>query len=249
MNLIYETNIKITASDVDANDRLKLSRLFDYFQDAASNDAERRRFGYKDFVLQGFFWVLSWIKIESNYLPKYLDEIKLQTWGKKQHKLYSIRDFVFIDSKGITLCKGTSAWLLLDSKSLRPKLLTQLIPKITLLETKDALSDLPQKMSSSVKLEKSYTKNIQYSDIDLNQHTNNARYVEFLFNCFDQKFHKEHAVKSLTVSFVAQTKLNDEIQFYMGFADSDSKLSYVEGKNINGDNLVFQAEVEWVSTE
>lgn len=249
MNLIFETSLKITASDVDANNRLKLGRFFDYFQDAASNDAERRGFGYNDSVLKSFFWVLSWIKIEFNYLPKYMDEIKLQTWGKKQYKLYSLRDFTFSDSNDKIICKGTSAWLLLDSKSLRPKLLTQLYPNLSLLETKDALSDLPQKMHSPAELEKVYAKTIRYSDIDLNQHTNNAKYVEFMFDCFDQTFHKDHFVKTLTVSFNAQTKLNDEIEFYKGFADSNTKLSHVEAKNIKNGNLVFQALIEWVGAE
>jgi acyl-ACP thioesterase len=249
MNLIYETSLKITASDVDAINRLKLGRLFDYFQDAASNDAERRGFGYNDFVLRGFFWVLSWIKIEFNYLPKYMDEIKLQTWGKKQYKLYSLRDFTFSDSNDKIICKGTSAWLLLDSKSLRPKLLTQLYPNLSLLETKDGLSDLPQKMHPSAELEKVYAKTIRFSDIDLNQHTNNAKYVELMFDCFDQVFHKEHFVKTLTVSFNAQTRLNDEIELYKGFADSNTKLSHVEAKNIKNGNLVFQALIEWVKAE
>ena len=64
MNPIYENTFKITAFDVDANNRLRINRIFDYFQDAASNDAEQLGFGYKDFVPQGLFWVLSWVKIE-----------------------------------------------------------------------------------------------------------------------------------------------------------------------------------------
>ena len=65
MNPIWETALKIRAFDVDANNRLKVSTIFDYFQDAASNDAERRNFGYEVFIPMGLFWVLSWMKIEA----------------------------------------------------------------------------------------------------------------------------------------------------------------------------------------
>ena len=150
MNPIWENTFKITAFDVDANNRLRINRIFDYFQDAASNDAERLGFVYKDFVPQGLFWVLSWVKIELLDYPKFVDETKIQTWGKKQHKLYSMRDFLMFNSKDEIIIRGTSAWLLLDSKSLRPKILTKLYPDLKMLDTKDALPDLPQKINSVI---------------------------------------------------------------------------------------------------
>src|SRR3989337_3426229 len=124
MNPIWENTIKISTYDVDANNILKVSRIFDYFQDAASNDAERLSFGYKDFIPLGLLWVLSWVKIEFISYSKFMDEIKIQTWGKKQYKLYSLRDFLFLNSNDYVIIRGTSAWLLLDAKSLRPKILT-----------------------------------------------------------------------------------------------------------------------------
>ena len=245
MNHIWETLFKITAFDVDANNRLKVNRIFDYFQDAASNDAERLNFGYSEFVPKGLFWVLSWVKIEFVQYPKFMDEVKLQTWGKKQVKLHSMRDFLLFNNKDEIICRGTSAWLLLDSKSLRPKILSQLYPGLKMLDTKDALADLPQKVIPPKELEKIYSKKISYSDIDLNQHTNNAKYIELLFDCFDQAFHKEHTVKSLIVSFNAETKFGDEIELYRGKASLNLS-HYIEAKNKNTGNHVFQAVVDWI---
>jgi acyl-ACP thioesterase len=246
MKPIWETSFKITAFDVDANNRLRVSRIFDYFQDAASNDAERLGFGYNDFVPKNLFWVLSWVKFEFINYPKFMDEVKAQTWGKKQHKLYSMRDFLMFNSKDEIIIRGTSAWLLLDSKSLRPKILTQLYPELKLLDTKDALPDLPQKMNSVKEMELVYTKRIRYSDIDLNNHTNNAKYIELLFDCFDQNFHKEHWVKSLTASFNAETKFGEEIELYKTNESANASTHHVEAKNKNTGATVFQAMIEWV---
>lgn len=245
MNPIYENTFKITAFDVDAFNRLRINRLFDYFQDAASNDAERLGFGYKDFVPKGLLWVLSWIKIEFAGNPKFMDEVKIQTWGKKQHKLYSMRDFLFHNSKNEVIISGTSAWLLLDAKSLRPKILTQLYPELKMLDKKDALADLPQKINHTNELDLVYSQVIRTSAIDLNRHTNNAKYAELLSDCFDQDFHKEHTVKSLTISFNAETKFGDEVMFYKGNIDSSLPSHYVEAKNKSTNSVVFQAVVEW----
>ena len=133
---------------------------------------------------------------------------------------------------------------MLDSKTLRPKILTRLYPELKLLD-KVALPDLPQKIISQNKVDIVYSKKIGYSDIDLNQHTNNTKYIDLLFNCFDQNFHKGHWVKSLTVSFNAETKFGDEIELYKGSPNADLTSHYVEAKNKNSGNTVFQALVEW----
>lgn len=245
MNPIWETTTKIRAFDVDASDRLKVNTILDYFQDAASNDAERLNFGYSNFVPRGLTWVLSWAKFEFIHYPKFIDEVKIQTWGKKQHKLYSIRDYLMFNSNEEITCRGTSAWLLIDSKSLRPKILPQLFPEIKMHGTKDALTDLPQKIVPTVKSNLIFTTQIRYSDIDLNQHANNASYIKFMLDCFEKEFHKEHSIKSLVVSFNAESKFGDEIHLYKGTEKDNPLTHYIEAKNLASSKMVFQALVEW----
>jgi acyl-ACP thioesterase len=245
MNIIWETKTKIRAFDVDANDRLKVNTILDYFQDAASNDAERRHFGYSDFVPMGLTWVLSWAKFEFINYPKFSDEIKIQTWGKKQFKLYSMRDYYLFNSRDEVICKGTSAWLLLDSKSLRPKILPQLCPDIKMLESKDALADLPQKIIPTTETKIIYTTQIRYSDIDLNQHANNASFIRLMLDCFDENFHKAHTIKSLTTSFNAESKSGNEIQLSKGTEKDYPLTHYIEAKNLSSKKIVFQSLVEW----
>jgi len=245
MNPIWENKFRIRAFDVDANGRLKVNTIIDYFQDAASNDAERLNFGYSNFVPRGLTWVLSWAKFEFINYPNFTDEVKIQTWGKKQFKLYSMRDYLLFNSKDGVICRGTSAWLLIDSKSLRLKILPQLFPEIKMLDSKDALSDLPQKIIPSSETEIIYSTQIRYSDIDLNQHANNAKYIELMLDCFDQEFHKKHTMKTLTVSYNAQLKCGDEIQLSKGTEKDIPLTHYVEAKNLSSGKMVFQAIVEW----
>lgn len=245
MNPIWETTAKIRAFDVDANGKLKVNTILDYFQDAASYDAERRNFDYNEFVPKGLYWVLSWAKFEFMDYPEFMNEVKIQSWGKKQFKFYSIRDYLMYNSRDEIICKGTSAWLLLDSKTLRPKILTQLYPEIKMLVTKDVLQDLPKKIIPGEQTEIVYSTQIRYSDIDLNQHANNAKYIELMLDCFDQEFHMEHTIKSLTVLFNSETKFGDQIQLSKGTEIENSVPHYVEAKNLNSGKIVFQSLVDW----
>jgi acyl-ACP thioesterase len=245
MDSVWETKIKIRAFDVDANNRLKVNTILDYFQDAASNDAERLKFGYADFVPMGLFWVLSWLKLEVSNFPKFMDEIKIQTWGKKQHKLYSIRDYLLLDSDNNIFCKGTSAWILLDSKTMKPKILTQLFPEFNLLTTQDALTDLPQKIILTNPPKQVYTTTVRYSGIDLNRHTNNSKYIEMMIDCYDEEFHNLHKLKSLTVSFNSESKFGDQLQLSLGTESSTPLIHNLEAKNISTGKSIFSAMIEW----
>jgi len=247
MNPIWESTFKVRAFDVDSKDRLKVNAIIDYFQDAASNDAERLKFGYSDFIPKGLTWVLSWAKFEFINYPKFMDEIKIQSWGKKQHKLHSIRDYLLLDYNDNIICRGTSAWLLLDVKSFRPKILTQLFPEIKMFDSKNALFDLPQKIIPPGNLEKIYSTQIRYSDIDLNQHANNAKYIELMLDCFNKEFHQEHTIANLTVAFNAESKFDDKIQLSSGLIDNQPLSHYVEAMNLTTNKRVFQAMIGWTA--
>jgi len=245
MKPFLENKIKIRAFDVDSRNRLKVSTIFDYFQDAAAMHADHLKVGYDDLIPSGLFWVLSWVRFEFSEFAKFKDEVKLKTWGKKQVKLYSLRDFILFSDSEEVLCKGTTAWLLLDAKSLRPKILTQLFPDVMLLEEENALFDLPHKFSPIPETEILFTKQIRYSDIDLNKHSNNAKYVELILDCYDQRFHNEHQMKALTISFLAESKYGDTLEISKGIKTQNGNTDFIEAKNLDTGKIVFQASPEW----
>lgn len=245
MEDIYKTSENIRAFDVDANNRLKVSTLFDYFQDAASKHAERSKVGYTDLLPKGLLWVLSWAKLEIIDYPKFLNRVKIETWGKSQRKLYSMRDFLLFNSNNEVLCEGTTAWLLLDSKTLRPKILTQIFPDVKLNEVKSALDEYPAKFNDIKSKEIVFSKKINYTDIDLNKHVNNARYVEYILDCYDQDFHKDHVIKSLTISFLTETKYDQTLEFHKNSNKTENGYDYIEAKNLTTGKDVFRAAIKW----
>ncbi|UCH65951.1 MAG: hypothetical protein JSW63_02110 [Ignavibacterium sp.] len=245
MKPFWETSQQVRAFDVDANNRLKVSSIFDYFQDAASLHADNLKVGYDEMIPMGYFWVMSWAKFEFNSYPKFKDEVKVQTWGKKQHKLYSVRDFLMLDDDENVLCKATTAWLFLDAKSLRPKIMPQLFPDVIFLKDKSAIDDLPEKFKYNPNTELVYSKELKYSDIDLNKHTNNAKYVEMLLDCYNNEFHNSHRMKSLTISFLSETKFGDTIELSASDQTEANNSHFVEGKNLKTGKTVFQAKIIW----
>ena len=66
-----------------------------------------------------------------------------------------------------------------------------------------------------------------------------------MLDCFDKEFHKEHTIKSLTVSFNAESKYGDEIHLSKGTENENPLIHYIEAKNQTSAKIVFQSIVEW----
>jgi acyl-ACP thioesterase len=188
---------------------------------------------------------MSWAKFEFQNYPKFKDEVKVQTWSKKQYKLYSVRDFLMLDMDDKVLCKATTAWLLLDAKSLRPKIMPQFFPDVIFSEEKSAIDDLPEKFRGIPQTESVYSRKLKYSDIDLNKHTNNAKYVELLLDSYDHDFHNSHQMKSLTIAFVSETKFSDTVEIFKSSDEGLVDSHFIEAKNLKNGKTVFQAMVNW----
>lgn len=63
MNNIYQETKTIRAYDVDFNNKIKISSVFNLLQDVASVHADLLGLGFKDLYKLDLGWVLSWVKL------------------------------------------------------------------------------------------------------------------------------------------------------------------------------------------
>jgi acyl-ACP thioesterase len=104
---------------------------------------------------------------------------------------------------------------------------------------------LPGKFPEFPQTNKVYSKEIKYSDIDLNKHVNNAKYLELLSDCYDESFHRENKIKTLIVSFISESKYGDLLEVYKNSNSKNEKAHIIEAKNLSTEKSVFNAMVEW----
>ncbi len=246
MKAIWEQTLKIRAYDVDFSNRLKASALFHYMQEVASVHAEDLNVGYNELLHAGLFWVLSWIKIELAEYPQFGDVVHVSTWPKCKYKLYSMRDFLFFHETGETFCRATTAWLLIDAKSKRVTSLKKLPLEVPYQKDKSALAAFPEKLSATRAMEIVSHKQSYYTDIDVNQHVNNARYVEYLLDCYPQEFHREQHINTLTIAFLSEMKYGEQLEIKRDTHFTKEEGHFVEALNTTNGKPVFQALIEWI---
>ncbi len=230
--------------DVDASMRLRATAFMDYAQEMAYLAAEAMNFGYEQMIKEGKAWVLSRLHFIFEDTPRWGEQIELNTWHKGPSGPFYIRDFTVTDPEtGKIRVRGTSSWVIMDvvaRRMVRSAEAMELVDPVTQ-RSEQAIEENAQRVAIPRGVEpiKAGTHTVGYSDIDLQQHTNNARYVLWAMNCIDTNTIKEHPFKELTVNFNHETRANDVVDLLV---HQDSLTFYVEG--VCGGNQVFCLKVD-----
>ncbi|HHV72563.1 MAG TPA: acyl-ACP thioesterase [Clostridia bacterium] len=242
---LYKKKYHVELRDVDFTKKLKLSTLFGYFQDIASEAVDNLGIGIE--ILErkyGLAWILMRIRVEIIRYPEWNEEIIIETWAQQPKKLEFERDFIVRDLKGNVIIRAISTWIIVDIK-------TKKVRKSELIAIE--YPEIIRERAIDCKLGKlkpfgqpiiAYRKVIGYSDVDFNGHLNNSRYVDFIMDCFSMENHKVYEIKGIEVNYVNEALPGDTLILYKDASALSSNLVYLEGVREKDDKLVFKAEVE-----
>lgn len=113
-------NHQVSVYEVDNFNKIRLDSLFNYLQQAASNSAETLGWGYNDMFKDNLAWILSRITLSMKTYKGIGETIEVDTWPKGIDGIFALRDFrLYNDNKNI-IGLASSAWLLVDSNTMRP---------------------------------------------------------------------------------------------------------------------------------
>lgn len=247
MENFYTETKTLRAYDVDINNKIKINVIFNILQDVAAQDAERYGFGYSAFMESNFAWLLQWVKLEIIDYPSLGDEIVVKTWAKCKYKLYSMRDFLIYNSSGKIICKSTSGWIPVNRNTKRIVDIKDLPSEIKYNKDHSALDDYPSKLNGIGNKEILFIRKIRYTDIDLNQHVNNTKYIEMMLDAFSLNEYKNAEIGTLTVSFLSESFINDEIEISVYNQTEHENTRIIEGNNKQTSKPAFISKIEWQS--
>ncbi|MGM0674018.1 MAG: acyl-[acyl-carrier-protein] thioesterase [Spirochaetota bacterium] len=212
----HEESLSVRSYDADHVGRLKPSSLFNYFQEAAWHHAEVLGFGYKALLSHNLFWVISRIRLEWDHPLYWGDELTIETWPKGIATLFALRDFVVRSSDGVEAVRATSSWLTLDLESKRPRRPDRVMDTSMLNADDHAIEELPAKLTVPDDLSLADTRRARYSDLDVNQHVNNARYVDWLFDALPLNQDAQTVFRRLNVQFTGEARYGAELEVHAG---------------------------------
>lgn len=198
----------------DRNGLLKPAAFMDLTQEIAYWAARELGFGYEDLHVHHTAWVLSRLHIHFVRPPRWQDPVKLYTWHKGACGLFYLRDFDLRAADGSPLVQATSSWVVIDERTrrfVRPEDLQSL----TLDQpVEDALSEpAPKVLLPGMAAEEALRHTVAYSDLDVNGHTNNARYGVWAMDCLPLEA-TLRPVKDLYINFSKETRPEETVHLY-----------------------------------
>ncbi len=233
----YKATFHTSTYEADFRNRLRLSSILNYMQEVAARNADQLGFGYQDFQHKGLFWVLSRVKILIHDIPLIGESITVETWPKNLSSLFALRDFNFYNDSGAPCGKATTAWIIMNQSTRRPLRPETLMRDTSWAEGVHAIQEVPGRLESPGNLQKVNDITAAYSDIDVNQHINNVKYVEYILDSFSQKELSDLEIHEFQINFLMEGLFGDHIIINKGLSGD---ATYFEG--IKSDNSkVFQA--------
>ena len=238
---VWKENFKITSYQVDFQENIKPTNLMQLFQEAAGNHAEHLGAGYAALAEEKLFWALSRIRVEIQKLPKWGDEIHIETWPCSLVGPFFRRDFIFFDDKDEVICRGVSGWLLLSSETMRPQRADKLNLELPFNEGKYALESFPERLNGIAETPV-FSKKILYNEIDVNNHVNNTRYLDWVMDCFDSETYRALRLKSFSLEFLGEMHWGDEVELMSGQKGTSFHLQAI---NKETGKIAFKSDVDW----
>jgi acyl-ACP thioesterase len=239
-NLIYQGQHKIRSFDIDFNKDFKLFSIVNLIQEVAFNHAHDLNFGVSDLNQNNLTWVLSRMKINIHRNAKQGEVITARTWPKGFKGMFAMRDIEVLDENGKAIIEATTAWLIVDQKT-KKLCRTNPYQSLNFDIDKYVIEEVPDKIKTPENVNLNHERKILLSDIDLNQHTNNTKYIEMIINCFTIKHFEEHRIKSFQINYLAEAIINDNIEVFTNFNDINNCI--VEGRVAN--KKIFNSTIEF----
>jgi len=218
---VWREDYQIRSYEVDCRNRLSILSMFSFMQEAASKHAAALGVSIHQLLSENYTWLLSRLKIQITAYPGWNDPIQIKTWPSGTQQLFALRDFAMIDADNQTIAAAVSAWLVIDLQKRRPVRITPFVERLKPIEGSHILNDRLDKLPAfkSPVHEKRF--GVRHSDLDINQHANNVKFVEWVVESTPAKILNTRALSELEINFMAEAYYEDQIHAFCSPQDSD----------------------------
>lgn len=233
---MLKLDFTVNCSQTDPSLRLSYPSVFTLFEDAATLDAEQIGYDYGKVGKQGLLWVYTRVYVRFYEMPEYLRKASFETRAGGKKAFIFPRFGRLYDENGKIAADLSSYWCLMDAKS-RKAILHPPLESID--QTSGDECPLPGKVETKEAKEVA-RRIVAYSDLDLNRHFNNVRYVEMVLSLKPSSFYETHVLKEILISYESEIHEGEEVIL---FANED--LSYVRG--VVADRQCFEMNLAFAS--
>ncbi len=210
----YKEDIyKVRSYECTAAGEVQFPQLCNYLQEIASNHADELGFSKNDFVGENLTWVMTRLRVKIMRYPKWNEALNVLTfpWGGK--KLFAYRDFSIKGEDGEIIAVASSEWMTLNLTERKAVPIPPFVLDASNTAREPAFGSAPFNRftyPSDVEREISREFPVRFSQIDLNGHVNNVRYIEWMLDSSPEILEGKK-IQELELVFRSETMLGDVV--------------------------------------
>ena len=238
--MIYTERKNLSYNELDFKGRWKPENIFLTMQEAAGKHAEKLGAGYEDLKKKGITWVLIRASLKMEKYPDAYTPVKVTTWPEPEKRLLFPRFFMFQDDAGNFLGTASTLWALMDIEAR-----TLVVPAAKGIAVQTpAEPPLKLELPSKVKLPggeiTESTICPKYSDLDINNHVTNSRYIDWFTDQIPLEVHQKGFLSEISISYSKEIRSDSTVKLEFSRNDNQFRMAGKEG-----DQVCFMVNATW----
>ncbi len=229
---------EVSSCDMDVWGFLRPTAILNLCQESAYMHSTTMGFGFEHLKANDLAWVLSRVRVEIERLPVWHEKITVRTWHKRESGLFGVRDYIFFDGEQKPIIKVTSSWLIINRSTRRVMRIDRVFGGADGVYSvssyaQDALESEAEKIDFAEVGMGLGDHSVRYSDLDVNEHVNNAKYLEWACDYSPRQMERGVQLSGFSLNFNHEAKYPETICLSRGASDNPLTIKgEVEGRNI-----------------
>ncbi len=207
---IFSKDWEINFTQCMPNGYLKYTDLCNLLQLTAASHSEIGGISFSDMQEFNQAWVLSRMRVEITELPKWKDIVTIKTWINTLENSRSVRALeMYVNGKKIV--GSETFWAVFNTKTRRPEALALPFKHFVLYPENKATEKTFSKININHDTEIVFEKTVSLSDLDIVNHVNNVKYLEWCLDFVEEKLILNQKIKSFEMNFLKELSLKDQV--------------------------------------
>jgi len=244
---IWNESFSIRSYDIDSGGVATLPALCRFMQEAALNHAAHLGIGMSHLRTQDLVWVLARQRIIVHEFPRLNESIIIRTEPTGKDRLFCYRDFTMLDAADRPIGEAHTVWFVmdrLDKKPLRPD-------SYFIVRFDDGSEGTPptklRKLPDPKMAEGTAHLRVTYRDLDMNEHVNNVRYIDWIIDSFPLEFIRNHTLKELEINYLAEALYDDKLS--LGREDVEDRIFFHSLTRPADNTHICRARTAWIGRQ
>ena len=236
---VFSKDWEINFTQCTPNGFLKNTDLCNLLQLTAAAHSELGGISFSDMQEFNQAWVLSRMRVEISKLPKWKDIVTIKTWINTLENSRSVRALeVYVN--GIKVVGSETFWAVINTEKRRPEALALPFQHFELFPDNKATEKSLSKIQLIDNKEEVFNKVVVISDLDIVNHVNNVKYLEWCLDFVPSELILNQKIDSFEMNFMKELSIKDAVKIHESVIDKKTIFSVTKDEKTS-----FALEINW----